>query len=286
MELIKRDYKKVLKIILPFIKKYTGKNYLCLGLSGGIDSTLCAVLASKAIGRKKVIGIISPSRYTPEADINDIKRLAPKLCGRLISVSKEKLEKIREAYDSALPGSGEQERIIMDAYIRNSLLRRFSRLNKVRLLGTINGTEWRLGYYPKYVLIGDMLPIADLYKTQIFELAEYLNVPKEIIEKKPTLGLGCSPNAKEEKKSPIDEHLIRSGLRYPELDLIISGIENKLDIKEILKMAEKENKSINSDQIKTVKMIMNIYRHKRKLPPYPKINPGKLDHNAEEYEEH
>ena len=213
-------YNKILKELTEFIKEKAGGRPVAIGLSGGIDSTLCAFLAYRALGKKNIHGILSPSRYTPEEDMEHVMKFAHKICGKIIKIKRGEIDKIREAYEHALPWKDENERIVLDAYIRNTLLRRYSRREGVRLLGTINGTEWKIGYYPKYSLIGDFLPIAGLFKTEVFELAEILNLPREIIEKKPTLGInrrsgyGCDPKDITQRKSKIDVELIKTGLNY------------------------------------------------------------------------
>lgn len=275
-DIIHKDYDIVLRKILKFIKKQARGCSVVIGLSGGIDSTLCAYLAYKALGKEKVHGVLSFSRYSDKKDVKDTLSFVPKICGTIINLKKRRIDKIRKAYDNCLQGKNENERITMDAYIRNNLLRRYSRLNGLKLLGTINGTEWRLGYYPKYALIGDFLPIADLFKTQVFELAEYLGVPREILEKKPTLdlsGLGCSP-VNEKDKSKIDIELMNSGLSYTNLDIILAGIDNNLHNRGILDEAKKEKMKLHVKQIKIVRKLVLANKHKIKLPPYPKINLG------------
>ncbi|PIU75800.1 NAD(+) synthase, partial [Candidatus Pacearchaeota archaeon CG06_land_8_20_14_3_00_35_12] len=146
------DYDKIIKILLEFIKKFSQGKEVVIGLSGGVDSALCGMLACNALGKKKVHILVMPSRYTPEADVKDALNLAKKIAHKIIFVPKIKLEKIRKSYDKVMLTTGENENIVMDAYIRNDLLRRYSRTYGYRLLGTINGSEWRLGYYPKYSL--------------------------------------------------------------------------------------------------------------------------------------
>lgn len=268
--MFRQDYKKIAATLIEFIKEQAAGKDLLIGISGGIDSTLCAFLALKAVGQKRLHLVIAPSKYTAEADFQDAIKFAQSLSPKkLLVVEHEKLDVIRVTYDAMIPSTGESENIIMDAYVRNTLLRRYSRLYDCRVVGTINGTEWHVGYYPKYTLIGDMLPIADLFKTQIFELAAYLRLPKSIIEKRPTLSLGCAPTAKEEKPSYIDRQLIASRLNYKQLDLILVGIDEGRSIKQIAKAGKG---IFTLKQVKIVYDLVKKFRHKKELPLYPKIN--------------
>ena len=266
---LRKDYKNIYSTIIQFLKKQLNGKDVVIGVSGGVDSSLCAVLACKALGRKHLHLLVTPSKYTPKEDFENAFKLAKKLSPKKFVYIKEKqIEKIRKAYDTILLSSGESEDIIMDAYIRNNILRRYSRLNNCRVIGTINGTEWRIGYFPKYTLVGDVLPIADLYKTQVFGLAEYVGIDKKIIDKKPTLGLGCVSQF-EEELSYIDEKLIKSKVTYEKLDIVLASIDKGLNIKEIIRRTKD---FLTPYQVKLIYNLVKEFEHKRKLPPYPKIN--------------
>ena len=96
-------YKNILKELTNFIREKTGGKSIAIGLSGGIDSTLCVFLAYKALGKNKIHGILSPSRYTPNEDMNDVIKFARKTCGKIVNIKKGEIDKIRKAYERALP---------------------------------------------------------------------------------------------------------------------------------------------------------------------------------------
>jgi NAD+ synthase len=109
--------------------------------------------------------------------------------------------------------------------------------------GTGNKSELMIGYFTKYGDGGvDFLPIGDLYKTEVFELARYLGVPERIITKKPTAGLWIGQTDEDE-----------IGMTYAELD-------------EILKAMERGERR-SDDRFRKVEMLMKASEHKRQMPP-------------------
>ena len=174
------------KLILK-LRKYVekaGVNGVVFGMSGGIDSTVVAYLAKKALSDKKVLAMIMPWRYTPKKDTKDAIKIAEKLG---IEYKIENIDHIVEKLDTGL------DRISLGnlaARIRMTILYREANSQNLLVLGTSNRTELELGYYTKYGDGGaDLLPLGSLYKTDVRILAKKLGVPNYIINKKPTAGL-------------------------------------------------------------------------------------------------
>lgn len=213
-----------------------GAKGIVVGLSGGIDSSVVAALAKKAFP-KDSIGIIMPCH----SDMMDEEHA--RILAETINIETKKVV-LDSAYDELLKIYGADEntprlalanikprlRMITLYFIANS--------RNYLVAGTGNKSELTVGYFTKYGDGGvDMLPLGGLVKTQVRELAEYLGVPKIIIDKPPTAGLW--ENQTDEKEM---------GLSYEELDKYILTGQASQDVKEKIEFMNKRSE------------------HKKKLP--------------------
>jgi NAD+ synthase len=188
-------------------------NGAIVALSGGIDSALVATLASRVVD---VYGLLLPDPTTSDpADAQDAQDLAKDLgidceiieIGGIVEAiyaSRPKLgpKKCRLAYANVKP----RVRMIMNYYASN--------LDGRIVLGTGNKTELLMGYFTKYGDGGvDMLPIGDLYKTRVRQMATHVGVPESIIKKPPSAGLW---------KGQTDES--EMGIDYETLDKVLYGV--------------------------------------------------------------
>lgn len=172
-----------------------GKAGYVVGLSGGVDSATAAALAVRAVGADRVAGVLMPCRSN-EDDLRlgtavakwlgihhftlDLAPVYDSLTylQQAIAVTPETKPHICMAEANLKP----RLRMIALYYIANVADR--------LVLGTGNKSELELGYFTKYGDGGvDVLPLGNLYKTQVWELAEYLGVPQEIIDRPPSAGL-------------------------------------------------------------------------------------------------
>ena len=249
------DYEPVRKTIVDFIKDYVtkvGVKGVVLGLSGGIDSSLVATLACQAIGPEKVLGIMMPVDAQKDAkNIDDAKLVADKL-----GIKHEifELKNALAAYDS----------LNLDKVARGNLAARlrmvtwYARANQEHrlVLGTGNKTELMIGYFTKYGDGGtDILPIAELYKTNVWDLARYVGIPESLIEKEPSAGLW---------EGQTDEKEI--GVSYPELDSILFlYLEKGMSENEIVSWG------ITKSKVEKVLKMMNRSMHKRETLPRPNV---------------
>lgn len=166
-----------------------GINKAVIGLSGGIDSAVSAFLAVKALGNKNVTCLLMPYRTSSEDSLSDALNAAEilKVKTRIIDISRSVDSVIESLGDKKI--SNVRKGNIM-ARIRMILLYDESAKNNALVIGTSNKTEILLGYS---TIFGDSAsainPIGDLYKTQLRGLAAYLNVPGNIINKKPSADL-------------------------------------------------------------------------------------------------
>ncbi len=245
------------KVLTAFIKNELYKfNFSrgILGLSGGLDSSVCAFLAAKSLGKTNVFALIMPYGDTYPQDVDDAREVADLLGinSRIIDISP-----MVDAYFKIFPTS---DRIIIGnkmARERMSILYDFSVREKALILGTSNKTESLLGYG---TLHGDMAsainPIGDLYKTQIRQLAAHLGVPTKIIKKTPTAGLW--PGQTDEKEL---------GMTYKNIDMILYQL---VDLRRT--PADLLKKGFDKKNIERITRLIKSSEFKRKLPPIAKLS--------------
>lgn len=249
------DYEPVRKIIVDFIRDYitnVGMKKTVLGLSGGIDSSLVATLACQAIGPENVLGIILPVDAEKDAkNISDAKLVAGQL-GMKYEIFE--LKKAVAAFDS----------LNLDKIAKGNLTARlrmvtwYARANQENrlVLGTGNKTELMIGYFTKYGDGGtDVLPIGELYKANVWDLARHVGVPDSLITKAPSAGLW---------EGQTDEKEI--GVSYAELDSILYlHLEKGLNTEAIRKWG------IDKPKVEKVLKMMKYSQHKRS--PLARPNP-------------
>jgi len=158
-----------------------------LGLSGGVDSSVVAVLAAQALGAENVTGLIMPYRLS-----NPESRAHAELLAQKIGINTEvrDISPMVDAFFKDEPDASPLRRGNKMARERMCLLYDYSAKHHALVVGTSNKTELLLGYG---TIFGDLAsainPIGDLYKTQIWQLARYLKVPDVIINKPPSADL-------------------------------------------------------------------------------------------------
>ncbi len=253
---------KIEQKIIDFINQFLEEadaNGVIVGLSGGIDSTVSTTLAVKALGSWKVHGMILPTKRNKQENIQDAVEVAENLN---IEYQKTDIEPLLESFLSITEGNNER----YDLAVGNSATRlrmalEYFEANKKNyiVLGTTNRTERLLGYFTKYGDGGvDLLPIGDIYKTEVRKLAKNLNISEKIIEKQPTGGLW-------EGQTDLSE----LGESYRKIDSIFKLIfDRNKDTDEVANLLNIETKTIN----KYLKMYQES-THKRESPPTPDTYP-------------
>src|SRR5580658_6626734 len=225
-----------------------------LGLSGGIDSALCARLAADALGASRVLGVLLPTAGVPSALVDETEQYASSLG---IAHRTLPLDGIARVFHSLLPEV--TDRVTTGntlARVRMTVLYALARESGRVVLGTGNKSELLLGYFTKYGDGGaDLLPIGDLYKTEVRELAATLDLPAEIRERPPTAGLW---------EGQTDEGEL--GLPYSQIDQILYGLEQLRAEDEIADAV-----GLPLPRIREVSERVARSRHKRRSAPVAKV---------------
>ncbi len=245
------DYEKVHEVLVKFIRDEVHKagfERAVLGLSGGVDSSLCAYLASEALGNRYVYGINLPYRDSSIDGIEHARQVASQLKIHFLSIE---ITPMIDCYFEALPDADTIRRGNKMARERMSILYDQSARFKALVLGSSNKTESFLGYGTIY---GDTAcainPLGNLYKTQVWDLAREVGVSKEIIEKAPTADLW---------QGQTDEGEL--GFQYREVDRLLNlMIDNKLSREEIIE------EGFRADLIEKVEMRIRSSEYKRRMP--------------------
>ncbi len=161
-----------------------GFRSVALGLSGGIDSAVVAVIAADAVGPENVLGVAMPGPYSSEGSLTDARMLAQKLGIRFQVVP---ISEVNGAYRQALAGPfvGRAEDATeenLQARIRGNVLMAFSNKFGALVLTTGNKSELAVGYCTLYGdMCGALAVISDVPKTMVYALADWINQRRELI---------------------------------------------------------------------------------------------------------
>lgn len=188
-----------------------GAKGLVLGLSGGIDSAVCAALARMACG-DNVLAMIMPCHSSPQS-AEDAMLVARKLG---VKTHMADLTAAHDALIPRIPHAGGIELTNIRPRLRMTALYCAAQALNYLVCGTSNKSETMIGYFTKWGDgAADIRPIAGLYKFEVVQLARDLDIPEEIIAKPPTADLW---------DGQTDENEI--GMSYADLDAILMGLES------------------------------------------------------------
>jgi len=238
---------KAMKLGLKDYVEKTGFPGVILGLSGGVDSALSAVVAERALGKDRVRLVMMPSKYTSQESLDDAQKLADNLGIELENIS---IEPLAQAYEVSLADSfkGKEPDLTeenIQSRIRGDLLMALSNKFGHMVLSTGNKSEVAVGYSTLY---GDMCGgynvLKDVYKTRVFDLCYWFNknsgseiIPENIITKAPTAEL--RHDQKDEDSLPPYEILDQILYFIIEADLSTEDIAEKGFDKEMVQTIEK-----------------------------------------------
>ncbi|MFH0942391.1 MAG: NAD+ synthase [Chloroflexota bacterium] len=249
-----------------YIRK-NGFARVLIGLSGGIDSSLVAAIATEALGAGGVVGVAMPSRYSSASSLTDARQVAQNLGIELLTVP---IEAVFSAYLKALapffakvkPDTTEEN---IQARIRGNLLMALSNKFGWLVLTTGNKSEMATGYTTLYGdMAGGFAVIKDVPKTLVYQLCRYLNqraggdlIPKRVMDKAPSAEL--RPNQKDSDSLPL----------YEQLDPVLTAyVEEDKSVEQIVAMGFSE-----AVVKKTARLVDTSEYKRRQSPPGIKITP-------------
>jgi NAD+ synthase len=250
------------EILTGFIRnevQKTGMNRVVVGLSGGVDSALSAMLAAEALGAQNVLAVLMPYKSSNPDSLAHAEMVAQK--SNLESLVVDITSQI-DAYFDRFPDADARRRGNKMARERMTILYDHSMRWNGLVLGTSNKTELLLGYGTLY---GDMAsainPLGDLYKTQVWALAKAIGVPEVIVMKVPSADLWLGQTDEGElgfTYREVDKLLyLMVDQRYTKPDLVAAGFPERF--------------------VDDIAMRIMMSQFKRRLPVIAKVSQRTID---------
>ncbi|WP_454803942.1 NAD+ synthase [Mucilaginibacter phyllosphaerae] len=243
----------------------SGFKQAILGLSGGIDSAVVCALAAEALGPENVMAVLLPSKFSSDHSLKDAEDLVTNLGCKSETIA---IEKITDAFEHSLhpqfnnlPFNIAEENI--QSRSRAVLLMAMCNKFGYILLNTSNKSEAAVGYGTLYGdMCGGISVIGDVFKTQVFELARYINREREII---PVNTIVKPPSA----ELRPDQRDTDSLPEYDILDaILVQYVEHRCSSAEIIKQG------FDDAVVHKVLRLVNLAEHKRyQTPPILRVSP-------------
>lgn len=233
---IEASYNALKLGITDYLKKSKAAEKVIIGLSGGIDSALTCAIASDALGAENVIAVTMPSKYSSDGSVEDSKLLAKNLGIQIHNVPINSiydafLEELNPFFENTSFNVAEEN---IQARTRGDLLMALANKFGYMVLTNSNKSEFAVGYCTLYGdMAGGLAVIGDLYKTEVYEMCNWLNeryykkeiIPRTIIDKVPSAEL--RPDQKDTDSLPEYEILDNILISYIEHNLMLHEIVSK-----------------------------------------------------------
>lgn len=236
-----------------------------LGLSGGIDSAVVTCLAAEALGKENVLPVLMPSQYSSDESVSDSIDLCQNLgiLYEIIPIEKvyaEYIQTLSTQFKGLSPGIAEEN---IQARIRGMLLMAMSNKFGHILLNTSNKSEIAVGYGTLYGdMCGGISVIGDVYKTEVYELAKYINRIKEII---PDAIITKAPSAELRPGQKDSDSLPEYHLLDP---ILFQYIEQRKGPQELIGAGN------DATLVKRILKLVNTNEYKRyQTPPILRVSP-------------
>lgn len=255
---------KITRFIEDYVAKAKAKG-IVLGISGGLDSATTAVLATKALGASRVLGLYMPEAETySKTDHKHVKLLTEEFKIQLKTI--DLTETLNTLYKT-IPDYDKEDKLSrgnLKARTRMLVWYYYANHQNLIVAASSDKSEAMIGYYTKWGdAAGDIAPLMDLYKTQVRQLALQLGIPAAIVRKPPTPALWPGQTAEEE-----------IGLKYETLDLILTGLEHFMPTQTVA-----EQLCLPVQTVTAVKKRWLQAEHKRKMPLTTKLEYRTVNHD-------
>lgn len=252
------DPPKVAEEITAFIKNtFAGEKFTkaVIALSGGVDSSACCTLACRALGKENIYPMLLPYANLNPQSGEDAMALVDFLGIPRANVVTIDIKPLVDAILAYGPSLDHVRSGNVMARVRMILVFDQAKRREALVIGTENKSEFLLGYFTRFGdAASDVEPLINLYKTQVYQLARYLEMPQPIITKQPTAGLW---------EGQTDE--AEFGFTYAQADDILHFIydEKKSD-------EEIAGKGFEIEVVKKVREWLSSHDYKHRVPYVPK----------------
>lgn len=267
-EVLKIDPVQVENRVARFVSDYVAQVEapgVVIGISGGIDSATSAAICAKAIGGARVLGVNMPEAETRNDEDIQQAQLVADMFGIYLEIVD--ISQMIKAFLEDAPALDLKDRLASGnakARMRMVVLYYYANRTKRLVVGSSDKSEVMLGYFTKWGdYCADISPLADLYKSQVRQLAVHLKLPAKLVEKSPTPNLWPGQTAEEEL-----------GLGYDQLDLMLFGLEHFMTVEEVAR-----DVALPVEVVKRVEKRWLGSEHKRRLPLSVKLSYRSVGHD-------